>query len=304
MEATEVLTGLKARELLEGVGFSLDRETDKFLMKRGAMRVTLPKGNAALGSTQENIVRGIVRTIRERQEKQGDYKKPAMPATVVYRSVVYAVVSDRITKWQLQSLDTGARFEVDKTACEEYDIPLTDFAVQLEEAKVPEPEPAAPAAPVPVTPLTNQSDLAALIRLTTRRQEALKVEFQQLRNRADKLRVQYAATGAFLESLGVEVEELGGLGEIDVAPPRRTILPPSDAPKKRGSSSSHGGQRTGTDYTEHRRVLKEAFIRSGRNKDYGYAGKLNKELEKAGLSIPPSNYIYKLIKDIEEELDG
>ncbi|MFI5224254.1 MAG: hypothetical protein ACHQX3_08465 [Nitrospirales bacterium] len=88
-----------------------------------------------------------------------------------------------------------------------------------------------------VSPLTsNASDFAALVRLSRRRVEGLKVEYEQASLRLAQIEEQYTASLAWLRSLGIDIEETPLTPEPTPAP-KRTVLPPTGPGKRRGGRS-------------------------------------------------------------------
>lgn len=291
MTTETVLTGQQALEALIPLGFSIEKTTDRVYIKRGALKLTLPKEDGLLNSYLNDTVNGIIKELSQKAERLGTIKrKDGTPMMVTYRSVVYAVVEDRHTKWQLQDLDEGRRFEALKEFCREYTPePLTFNGFEPEEAQpAPAPEPV-------LTPMTNPSDLAAMHRQVRRYVERLKVEYEQVENKAAHIRSQMQPAMDFLRSLG---EDLGML-EVAAIPPleeKRTILPPSDAPRKRGGPTAKTSEET-------IRQLKDAWIAIGRPTNYGYIGKVKEEMRRRGQEVPVAdNTLYGIFKQFKKEM--
>lgn len=155
------------------------------------------------------------------------------PLMVGFEGRLFAVVDERPGSILAQDLENGNKFWFPEKECSyfyEENLPeesmLTVTQVpdletegetvnQEEDPKTPEYIPPRPAP----TPLTNQSDLAALIRLTQRRVESLNIEYEQAAARLELARQNRAATLTFLESLGINLPS----AQPEPAPARNTF---------------------------------------------------------------------------------
>jgi hypothetical protein len=234
-----------------------------------------------------------------------------MPLMVTYKApggepLVYAVVEDRHTKWQLQDMDDGRRFEALKIQCRVYDpepaipapanpAPASNLKFSQIPAAPAAPTPPAPApapepTPVPISPLLvtgNQTDWTALVRLTQRRVEGVKIEYEQITLRAAQLKEQYDSALAFLKSLGVEATPIGeSIPGLTASQTKRTVLSPS------GRGGSH------VDYSRWVDRLYMAWVDAGKPSGYGYIGKIKDKIQTQGEEIPNDAVLYRLMKEV------
>lgn len=307
---TAVFTGKQALEALQPLGFEVTRETDRIFVARGAMKFTLPKGDEYCSSQLNKIIHDVVSDLRERAINSGRARRDnKIPLMVTYKTEghdpeVFAVTEDRHTKWQLQSLDDGHRFEALKIHCRPYEpeplIPagpkftVHETPVPAAE-RAPSPPPAQEIIAIPLSPLLttgNQTDWASLIRLTNRRVEGIKIEYEQIANKAALLKEQYDAAMVFIRTLGVEAPEIGeaipGLTEPIAAAPRRTVLAPT---------TGHSG-RVGADNSRWVERLHIAWINAGKPSGYGYMQKIKDKLQSQGEEVPADQVLYRLMKEV------
>jgi hypothetical protein len=302
-------TGQQALEALLPLGFAVDRTTDRIFVSRGAMKFTLPKGEELCSQQLNKVIHSVVEDLKERAINAGRARRDnKVPLMVTYRDNVFAVVEDRHTKWQLHDLDDGHRFEALKIHCRPYEPEpaapkFTVHDIPPVSAPAPEPIPQTPpSAPIsiPLSPLLttgNATDWTALVRLAQRRVEGVKIEYEQLMNRANQLREQYETGVAFIRSLGVEIPDIGepvpGLGE----PPKRTILPPTHGP-------GHNPGRQAADNSRWVDRLHMAWIDAGKPSGYGYLQKIKDKVNTMGEQLPPDATLYKLMKDVYAKAAG
>jgi hypothetical protein len=283
-----VMTGQRALEELQSVGFVLDRVTDRVYVKRGAMKFTLPKGDELCNQYLNSILHGVIKEIREKTARTGAVKlRYTTPLMVSYRSVPYAVVQDLTTRLRLQDLDSGRRFEVLKSQVQPYEVnieipPKEEKMVGIvasenggEEVKVETPK---------LTPMSNPTDMAALIRLTLRRIETLRGEYLTIQARLRGVAEKYDATSRFLRTLGVE--EIPPLHEEAIVarePSARRVRP----------TDSHNT-----------RVLKDRMLMAwndlGKPTGYGYMQRIKDRLKTQGLDLKGvrDQDLYRIMKEI------
>jgi len=154
---------------------------------------------------------------------------PDVPITVRWLGQPYAVIADEGDNWRLRSHKDGKIRVVLKTATEEVPVTPEMHVINEDEAEVRFPSENGAAAPeARPTPLTNPSDQAALIRLTQRRMETLRVERDQLQNKIADLEQKYQGAVNFLRTLGIDA-------------PAEAFRAPASKPST--PSASSGGRR-------------------------------------------------------------
>jgi hypothetical protein len=221
----------QAESTLKRIGFLLHREGKHRVYKRGTAIISLSKTSSdAVQPSIASLVSRLAAEWEEKEKAEGRLKE-VLPIQVEFQSTIYAVVRATRTgqHYVLKSLVDGTVTTATKEECNPVDItipkevePMPELTVRKDVWAEETPAEVDPT-PVhaPLTPLNNNSDLAALIRLTQRRMESLKLERDILLNKMGVVEDQYQASINMLRSLHVEVEEY-------MPPyPRRTILPPT-----------------------------------------------------------------------------
>ena len=208
-----------AKKALEKIGFVAVRSKSHIIMQRGHIKLVLPhtgNTNQATGKIIRRLEAGFVPEPREMRQLALDEPEialdPDIPLTVLHLGQRHTIVADEGEHWRLRSHKDGKVASVLKTMTAEDKEPLMPELSVLpgEGEPVEDDQPKSGVFKEPVierpSPLTNPSDQLALVRLTQRRMEALKVERDQLFNKLQGLETQYQASVDFLNSLGVSIE--------------------------------------------------------------------------------------------------
>ncbi len=260
-------------------GFELVRSNRHNIVKRGAMKFTLSTSGGC-GPWLTQALLNVCDEIDHKLEKQGKRARHSLPAMVRYDGEDFACIDQGPMQWKIQSLETGRSRWVKKSESEPLttmpelikhepetivqqaaEAVLAD-AKELEaqatallkanghnplpplnivDDREPEPEPAPHnvytpfVAPKPA-PEEGFGPLGVAVTSTRRAIERLAVEIEQHEAIIAPKRVQLQA---FQQALAIMEGGIAALPETI----KRTILPPSDAPKARKVGHSGNGKK-------------------------------------------------------------
>lgn len=195
----------EAMKLLLTAGFTMTREKNHRIMRKGDKQFTLPT-TGWVNPNLSKLVRGYYHEWLDEHNKSPESKKQ-LPLQVRYKNQSWAVLDETEFTYRLQSLEDGRAINALKSECQEdKEFLMSEISNNRVEQAAEILEPIEierePARAVPMGSFANESDTAALIRLAQRRLERLDIERQQVYNRLAEIDKLVEATRNFVASLG------------------------------------------------------------------------------------------------------